>query len=117
MFFLVYVHASCFSVLSVLISLPSSAVAGSDNQSVLLRISIVAPRSIGIMMMMMMIRAGSGRGGGGGGGVPGFRTPPAQNVLPPGFLFCFVPAFFPFSCVCSIQLDYNNEQGKPRWIF
>ena len=45
-------------------------------------------------------------GGGGWGGGMYLRL----------FFFFFVPALFPFSCESSI-LDYNNEQGKPRWIF
>ena len=52
------------------------------------------------------------------GWVPGYKTPPPYPKVSPSVFVClfFYLQFFSFSCVSSI-LDYNNEQGKPRWIF
>ena len=71
-------------------------------------------------LLVRRYRAGSG--GGGGGGVGGGSSwvpepPPAPKCTSVCFFLVFCTrAFFAFSCVSSI-LDYNIEQGKPRWIF
>ena len=65
-------------------------------------------------------RIWEGGGGGGvrrGGRVPGFRPPLPPKCTSVCFFGVFLVPFFSFLVCLPSILGYNNEQGKPRWIF